>query len=112
MDLYNNALKLNPRNSLAYYKRALIKMNVNLLQDAAKDFTTAIQANPKDFMSHTGLGLIKYKYGKYKESIEHYDNALAIDSEHVPALGCSRKIKHRAGHVRTRSHRFDTSSCS
>ena len=85
-ELYTNALKLNKRNSLAYYKRALIKMKQSLLQDAIKDLSAAIQINPKDAKSHTELGNIKFKYAKFKEAIECYDSALKFDPEYIPAL--------------------------
>jgi Tfp pilus assembly protein PilF len=51
-------------------------------RSAVKSLTKAVQENPKDADAHTMLGYSYRKLGTFDKSMEHYQKALKIDSNH------------------------------
>lgn len=56
------------------------------LDDAARRFGAVVKQAPEFFPSTVGLGLIQLVKREHSEAIEHFDDALAIDADYVPAL--------------------------
>lgn len=54
-------------------------------KSAVKSLTIAVQENPKDADTHTMLGYSYRKLGALDRSMEHYQMALKIDSNHRSA---------------------------
>ena len=51
-------------------------------KSAVKSLTIAVQENPKDVDAHTMLAYSYRKLGAFDKSMEHYQKALKIDSNH------------------------------
>jgi Tfp pilus assembly protein PilF len=51
-------------------------------KSAVRNLTTAVQENPNDADAHTMLGYSYRKLGSFEKSMEHYQKALKIDSNH------------------------------
>ena len=51
-------------------------------KSAVGNLTKAVQENPKDADAHTLLGYSYRKLGTFDKSMEHYQKALKIDSNH------------------------------
>jgi tetratricopeptide (TPR) repeat protein len=56
------------------------------LENAAADLERAVKNDPQLFQAYSELGFTYRKMGKFKESLEAYDKALAISPNYTPAL--------------------------
>ena len=56
------------------------------LENAAADLERAVKNDPQLFQAWSELGFTYRKMGKFKESLEAYDRALAISPNYTPAL--------------------------
>jgi tetratricopeptide (TPR) repeat protein len=56
------------------------------LENAAADLERAVKNDPQLFQAYSELGFTYRKMGKFKESLEAYDKALAISPDYTPAL--------------------------
>jgi len=56
------------------------------LENAAADLERAVKNDPSLFQAYSELGFTYRKMGKYKESLEAYDKALALSPDYTPAL--------------------------
>jgi len=97
VDAYDRAIAINP-NDL----RALVNKGTNLgelgkQEEAQKVFNEVIRLSDKEIRSHpndakfdadlwTNRALAFTKLGRYRESLQAYDQALSIDPKHVEAL--------------------------
>ena len=57
-------------------------IDANDFRSALKSLTKAVQENPKDADAQTMLGYSYRKLGTFDKSMEHYQKALKIDSNH------------------------------
>jgi tetratricopeptide (TPR) repeat protein len=56
------------------------------LENAAADLERAVKNDPQLFQAYSELGFTYRKMGRFKESLEAYDKALAISPDYTPAL--------------------------
>jgi len=71
----NEAIRLDPKISDAYDRRAFCYAMANELDKAVADYTTAIKLNPKSPMPYHNRAIALRKQGKFKEAnkdMEHY----------------------------------------
>jgi len=68
-------------------KAAKLQAKLNKgLENAAADLERAVKNDPQLFQAYSELGFTYRKMGKYKESMEAYDKALAISPDYTPAI--------------------------
>ncbi|GAB4287560.1 MAG: hypothetical protein Fur0025_21130 [Oscillatoriaceae cyanobacterium] len=82
---FNSAIKLNPNNAEAYYKRANALYDMGDYQDAINDYTAALKINPSYVNSYFNRGLTYYEMGKYREAIADYTMAIKLDPKDADA---------------------------
>ncbi len=56
------------------------------LENAAADLERAVKNDPQLFQAYSELGFTYRKMGRFKESLEAYDQALALSPDYTPAL--------------------------
>ncbi|MDE0397064.1 MAG: tetratricopeptide repeat protein, partial [Candidatus Poribacteria bacterium] len=67
----NNAIRLNPNDSSAYYQqRALSKAEIGQYEEAIAVYDEAIQLYPNDAFFYRQRGTMKAQLGKYEEAEE------------------------------------------
>ena len=83
LDLYqdslaylNQALALKPLYILALSRRGLTYQNLNLSEQANKDFEQVLQISPQDYEDWTGRAISLDELGRHEDSLAAYDNAL------------------------------------
>jgi CHAT domain-containing protein/tetratricopeptide (TPR) repeat protein len=83
LDLYqdslaylNQALALKPLYTLALSRRGLTYQNLNLSEQANKDFEQVLQISPQDYEDWTGRAISLDELGRHEDSLAAYDNAL------------------------------------
>jgi tetratricopeptide (TPR) repeat protein len=77
---YNQAILINPKYSLAYYNRALLKENkLNDIKGSLADYNQAILINPKYYLAYNNRALLKEsKLNDIKGSLADYNQAILI----------------------------------
>jgi tetratricopeptide (TPR) repeat protein len=77
VDYLSRAIAQDADNPRTYNTRAVAYLNMQKLDEAEKDLTTALGKNPNFADAHNNLGSIHYRRGDYEKAIAAY--SLAID---------------------------------
>jgi|GEM_PF-2095065 len=76
---YTNALKLDDKNTDAYFSRGLSNFYLKNYSKAVDDFSNASRINPKDAFTYYYRGNAKFNLLDYRGAIEDYSIAIKID---------------------------------
>jgi tetratricopeptide (TPR) repeat protein len=79
---YNQAVKLNPENKIAYKNRGKLKSeNLYEYQGALSDYNQAIKLKPDSAIAYNDRGFLKhYKLQDYRGAVADYNQAIKLDS--------------------------------
>jgi tetratricopeptide (TPR) repeat protein len=80
LQIVNEWIAENPRNSHAYFSRHLVRMKLGEPRRALDDLNMVIQLDPKPIAFWT-RGEVYRHVGEYKKALEDFDRAEAIDPE-------------------------------
>lgn len=80
IDDFSKAIEINPKNAFAYYHRAKIYSELNLLENALLDINTAIQLDEKSDYYLTRALIYKDKKDT-KKSLNDFNKAIEINPE-------------------------------
>ena len=81
-----------------HLSRASTELQGGQLREAAADFADALKRAPGFYPAETGLGDVALASQQYKEAVGHFDSALAVNGNYVPALlGQHRREPGRQG---------------
>lgn len=90
------ALAIEANFAPAIYQSGVVKLYANDLTGAESAFQKSIQVEPQWFVGHTGIGAVYYETKRYKESVDAYRKAVALNPTSAAALaglGLSRALK-------------------
>ncbi len=76
---YNEALRLFPRYTIAFYNRGKTLEETGNVQAAISDYSNAIQLTPGQAKYYNSRGWAYYRLGNKKAAMLDYDTALSID---------------------------------
>ena len=82
LELYDAAIRLNPKNSAFYINRGSVKNSLNNTIGALDDYNKAIELNnPKDaiYLAYSNRALIRMDEGNYIEAIKDCDKSIQIN---------------------------------
>jgi len=79
---FDEALKINPSSSLAWYNKGVVLYELERDEEAIEAYNQAIKFNPNDIDALNNKGIILGDLGKYQESIDLFNRALAIDPKY------------------------------
>ncbi len=80
---FDEAIRLNPKDSLAYYNRASAYQNLSEYRLAIQDYDQVLGLNPRDALAYDSRADAYLDLGEYQLAIQDYDEALGI----FPQLG-------------------------
>ena len=83
---YDEAIRLNPGNPVAYYNRAVAHTNIGKFDRAIQDYDEAIRLNPKYTTAFHGRAVAYANKEQYRRAIEDYDQTLRLDQNNVTAF--------------------------
>jgi tetratricopeptide (TPR) repeat protein len=92
----DKVLALDPNYASAIYQSGVVKLYASDLSGAEAAFLKILQLEPQWFVGHTGIGEVYYETRRYKESIEAYRKAVALNPTSAAALaglGLARAVK-------------------
>jgi tetratricopeptide (TPR) repeat protein len=77
---YNQAILSNPKDAVAYYKRAKLKYKLNDKQGALADYNQAILLDPKFSLAYNNRALLKAdKLNDLEGALADYNQAILLD---------------------------------
>lgn len=75
VELLTQAIKLDPKNILAYINRAASKTKLKRIDDAILDCKKVVELDPKNMLAHFNLAQHYETKKDYEKAIEHYTHA-------------------------------------
>lgn len=96
---FNRAVKIDPKNSEAYFWRGRALMRVSRYDDATADFEMAVKLNPAYVDAYDNLGWLYARAGNYKESITCLIRAIELRPDNGWAYYYRGRIHHKIGEV-------------
>ncbi|MGH7999834.1 MAG: tetratricopeptide repeat protein, partial [Brasilonema sp.] len=94
---YNQALKLNSKDSETYYKRGLTRYRLGDYEGAIADYNQVIQINPYYGKVYTKIGLAHYQLGDYEAAIADYTQAIRMNPNDAVAYRNRADIRYHLG---------------
>ena len=82
---YNEAIRLNPNFSEAYYNRGLARYYLGDKKAAIADYNQAIKINPKDAEAYTNRGVARSELGDKEGALTDFNQALKINPNYTNA---------------------------
>ncbi|MDX1935159.1 MAG: tetratricopeptide repeat protein [Capsulimonadales bacterium] len=84
---YDLLVKLDPKESTAYFNRAVANTKLKNYDKAAADFQAYLQTNPKEpAKAHLGLGTAYMEMKKYPEAVDAFSKYIALDPKDATGL--------------------------
>jgi tetratricopeptide (TPR) repeat protein len=78
---FNEALRLKPDYSEAYYNLGFVHLVQNKLEEAIVYFEKALQLKPNYTEAHDNLGSVFLRLGKFDKAIAHHNEALRLNPD-------------------------------
>ena len=100
IEAYSEAIKLEPRYSVAYTNRGVVYANNGEYDLAIKDFSKAIELNPHDFFTYNNRGNVYNDMGKIDKAIEDFNTAINLNPDYSNAYN-------NRGNVYVKKHYFE-----
>lgn len=85
VELYTQAINLNPNNPIYYCNRAAAYSSLSLHDKAIKDAKKALEIDPKYAKAYSRLGFSLYSTGEAQAALEAYSNGLKIEGNNPSA---------------------------
>ncbi len=106
---YSEAIRLRPRDPLAYLKRAYVYKNKELYQKALDDLQAAVDLDPTRVEAWTGRGSVYVQLEDYARAIPELEKALALDPRSAEALAWRGRARYKLGLEDVALQDFDAS---
>ena len=76
---YDKAIRINPKDAVAYFNRGNAYHSLNKKKRAIEDFYQAIHLNPQFAEAYHNRGTIYRDLGQFEQAIEDYDQAIHLN---------------------------------
>ncbi|CAD8176762.1 unnamed protein product [Paramecium pentaurelia] len=83
---FDNALKINPNNCLAFNNKGNALYQLNRFEEAIKCHDQALTINPNNCLAFNNKGDALYKLNRFEEAIKCHDSALNINPQDCDVL--------------------------
>lgn len=83
--LFEEALRINPRNYFAYNILGLEQADKGHFENALFYYSESLKINPQNDQAYTNAGNLFLKLGKYKEAYYYYQKAISINARQTIA---------------------------
>ena len=85
LDIFDNAIRINPSFDSAYGDKALVFDKMGELDESLKMYSKALEINPKNSVTWHNRGLTLIKKKRMDEAINCFDKAISIDKNYSKA---------------------------
>lgn len=104
---YEQAIRLDPNNPLAYYGQAKIYWEQKRYQEALYAYDQIVRLQPEDPFFHALKGNALYELGRYVEALSAYDRALALKQDNASWYARRASILHALQQPVEALHAYD-----
>ena len=98
---YNEAIRLDPRDAVAYYNRGIVYAELGLTQKAIMDFGEAIRLDPRDAVSYYRRGIVYADLGLEQKAIMDFGEAIRLNPQFAPAYNHRAVVRSRLNELET-----------
>jgi len=98
VSLFEHALTVNPRSSVAHNTLGMVLAAQNRLAEATRYYTEALRLWPRNTQAHNNLGNALSRQGKTQEAIEQYTEALRLKPNSAQAHNALGAVLADQGH--------------
>lgn len=84
-DYLTAAIRMQPRNTEAYFARAYYSQMVNRFQDALIDYKKVIDLDPSNADAYYNVGYINFQAKQYKEALRAWNICVQMNNEYTEA---------------------------
>jgi len=85
IEMYDQALKINPNYVEAYFNKGICLLNLNLKEEAIKMFNKTIELNPNYVDAYFQRGYYFYNLQKYQKAMQEMNKVLQLDENYYQA---------------------------
>jgi tetratricopeptide (TPR) repeat protein len=85
LDIFDNAIRINPSCDSAYGDKALVFDKMGILDESLKMYSKALEINPKNSITWHNMGLTLIKKKRMDEAINCFDKSISIDKNYSKA---------------------------
>ena len=85
LEYYNSAIKINPKNTDAFFGRAVMYQKMGVFNRALIDYRRAIDINPSYDKAYFNVGYLNFETKNYKEAIRNWDIAIRMNNQYAAA---------------------------
>ncbi len=89
---YDEAIKINPRNALAYVFRAGTLDDLGESDDALKDYAEAIRINPREYFAYCYRGASFFRQGEFQNALTDFAKAIEMNPTRPDAYVCRARL--------------------
>ncbi len=82
---FDEAIRVNPKDDLAWKNKGVILDKLHRYDDAIQAFDNAAKLKPNDATTLFNKGVVLYEMGRYNESVQAYDKAIRLDPKNANA---------------------------
>lgn len=79
IELYTEAIRINPNNSSAFNNRGVMRIQTGDFFEAINDFNKAIELNPNSATAYINRGAVKAKIGDIESAMNDYQMAISLN---------------------------------
>ena len=94
---YDRALRLNPRLSLSYLSRGMIRIGRGDRRGGWEDFNKAIESAPRDSRGYVNRGMVYLENNQPVAALKDFNRALKVNPEDPLAYNNRATLYHRQG---------------
>jgi tetratricopeptide (TPR) repeat protein len=89
---YDEAIKINPRNAMAYVYRGGSLDQRGESDDALKDYAEAIRINPREYFAYCYRGMAFFRQGEFENALTNFAKAIEMNPTRADAHVCRARL--------------------
>jgi len=96
---YTNAIRLDSKDSKAYFNRAQVRFEVQDLPGAIADYTLCLSLDNENTFALYNRGMAKYDLSDYWGALDDFDRLISLESDDGEAYLFRGKVKIKLGNI-------------
>ncbi len=85
IEYYNSVIKISPKNTDAFFGRAVFYQKLRIYQKALLDYRRVIDINPSFYKAYFNVGYLNFEIKNYKDAMRNWDIAIGMNDQYAAA---------------------------
>ncbi len=86
IEYYNSVIKISPKNTDAFFGRAIFYQKIRLYQKALLDYRRVIDIDPSFYKAYFNVGYLNFEIKNYKDALRNWDIAIGMNNQYAAAF--------------------------